>query len=57
MSYTCDDCCLKCYERSRQYICTSFKPGKLPKEEARRIREGRDNGKKDEDKKKVRSMR
>ena len=29
MSYTCDDCCLQCIERSRMYICTSFKLGKL----------------------------
>ena len=57
MGYTCDDCCQKCYERSRQYICTSFKLGRLPKDEARRIREERDDGKKNEDKKNLQNMR
>lgn len=27
MSYTCKDCKVQCIERSREYICTSFKLG------------------------------
>lgn len=29
MNYTCNDCCIQCFERSRMYTCTSFKLGKL----------------------------
>lgn len=25
MNYTCKDCALQCMERSREYICTSFR--------------------------------
>lgn len=27
MGYTCKDCMVQCIERSREYICTSFKLG------------------------------
>lgn len=43
MNYTCKDCCNPCWERSREYPCTSFKLGKLSAAEARRIRLGKGN--------------